>query len=81
MTSEIPEDTRTPHELYADLDAVRRAQGLMWWQVAVKVRTDVAEFSRMRRGLGNAALRTRVVAWLEQQADEGRPAGETARDH
>lgn len=61
----------TPQQLWAALDARRRALGWAWWQVAVALDIGEDRLRRVRRGLLSDALRDRAAAWLERRSGRG----------
>ncbi len=56
----------TPRELYAALDARRRALGWAWWQVAVALDVTEDSIRKARRGEYSQRLYERAPAWLER---------------
>ncbi|MBO3751572.1 hypothetical protein J5X84_36330 [Streptosporangiaceae bacterium NEAU-GS5] len=60
----------TPQELHAAIDAVRREERLVWWQVAVQADTGEAPLRALKRG-SMTAYQPGLV-WLERHTNPSR---------
>jgi hypothetical protein len=65
-------DRVTPQELHAELDRVRRDQGLALWQVALQMDVTTMAIYALKRGTASPAVQARAAAWLERHTGPSR---------
>ena len=62
----------TPQELYAAIDAARRARRAPWWLVAVELDITVGRLAALQRGMPCRGVAGRAPAWLERHSSPPR---------